>query len=332
MSILGSRKNIHETRSASFCIPPPLRSGICPSRITVLKSTQVCVAGFRIGRDEAAPNLSSTTPKELAQAQKRSPCLHAICNDSFLVAAFLRLFRYLPLCVDTGAAVRRDPERLFEQSDEGPCWLRSFPGCWIAKHSFYSFTRCACAQGYEVDALVIVDGTTESESQEKGKTIRKFKFSKVTTSEGEGDSGLRGSGAIVVIMCSGKCVPQEGKDWKLDLGAGNSTVEEKEAVKAGKSISVSRDGEKVTKTFTSSGFKIISPKKEGSFTSFLRERFWLQSRRIIHADGTPWGPVKDVPIIDLCTKADPTDGPPQKKIKREDGMPKIVEASATSFS
>lgn len=88
---------------------------------------------------------------------------------------------------------------------------------------------------------------------------------------------------------------------------------------------------------------IKSPKDEGSFTIFLREKFWLQSRRIIHADGTPWTPKKDLSSIDLTTngevsavddssidpsaktEADTADAPPKKKVKRENEQWKKIK-------
>lgn len=106
------------------------------------------------------------------------------------------------------------------------------------------------------------------------------------------------------------------------LNAGDPKISEKEAVKNRKSIKVSRNGDKVTADIEIEQFQISSPKEEGSFTIFLREQFWLESRRIVHRDGSPWSPSKDVSSIDLTADAESeaNNAPPKKKAKRENGL------------
>lgn len=150
-------------------------------------------------------------------------------------------------------------------------------------------------------------------------------FEKKTTTEAGVDSVDQGSGAIVVRMYSGKLVPRkhEDKDRTIDLDTGNANIGEKEAMKAGKSIKVPRDGDVMTKNYKAAHSKMRAP-KEGSFCIILREKFWLQSRRIIQADGAPWAASKteaDTSSVQAKNgEMNSADGPPVKKAKRENGQ------------
>lgn len=195
-------------------------------------------------------------------------------------------------------------------------------------------------KGHGVDANIIVDGTAadklifksfgkdsrvlgfaESKSKTGKLTVRKFMFEKKMTTEESVFSVHDGSGAIVVKVSTGKISwkKRKQKDKVYSLNTVDSKISEKEAVKARKSMKVATNGDRTTVKF-GRAVKFRCSKKEGRFTILIREQFWLQSRHIARADGTPWTPNTDFSSIDLTSDAEakPTDGPSQENAKHDD--------------
>lgn len=151
-------------------------------------------------------------------------------------------------------------------------------------------------KGHGVNAVLTVDGTKigqklfnifGKESIAKGflesvdasgqAAYRKFMFQNAATTEG-GHSGAEGSGEIVLRMFCGNMCTVETRTQKHNVNAGHSKVPEKAALKAGKSIGVTKNGTKM-KMKTSSTYQSVRDSQEvGCCRIFLRERFWLESR------------------------------------------------------
>lgn len=159
-------------------------------------------------------------------------------------------------------------------------------------------------------------GFVESVDDSGEATRRKLKFKKATTTEAE-QSGTQGTGEIVAKMHSGRRFQVKLRNEKRHIGAGSSKMSEKTAVKSGKSIGVARNGGTLKTKQGTSYEDLRNTQEAGSVKVFLREKFWLESRRIIHADGTPWAPKVEVSDTDLDEQvaSDENIAPSTKKIE-----------------
>ncbi len=167
-------------------------------------------------------------------------------------------------------------------------------------------------------------------------SVRRFEFYKApTTADEAGQAKLSPqAGQIRLHMESGSLGPTyvpkprkkpRGKEVESKLGArktGTEKVHEEKAMKWGLSVGVRRDGEAIEKTSIDAKFKIKKRKKlPKTITIYVRERFWLESRRIIDLNGKayrpPVRPANPIPapvdVIDLNDEAEGED----MNVKRE---------------
>lgn len=148
---------------------------------------------------------------------------------------------------------------------------------------------------------LIIPGFVESWLHFEGETVgedhvRQFVFQKTPTVE-EGVAKTEDAyGCILVQISSGPLqrvsLPSTVYE-DVDLHNDLEKVGEKEAAKLGKSVKVSRNGRRTTTTYNMLNTTIRNPRVESTLAIFLREKFWLESRRIIDAHGKPWTPTSE---------------------------------------
>lgn len=186
-------------------------------------------------------------------------------------------------------------------------------------------------------------GFTESSEYTEGEgfgteKVRPFKFLKpildapkplsASGPGGGGDVGnTEGAGIVQLRIFRGKpvssklAVQNESFDVK-EVGA----VNEKAAVKEGCSVRVDRAGAAVERPVVRMSETIVHDNKPvGVINVFLREKFWMESRSIIDANGNPFAPRTDDIPVDLTEENDTEGGtangqdgqPPRKKPKKE---------------
>lgn len=123
-------------------------------------------------------------------------------------------------------------------------------------------------------------------------SCRRFTFCKTVTND-QGEDVDKDSGCIRLKLMTGMrggeiARPASPFVEKYTLEH-NLEVDEKIAVKNGISIGVRRDGELLSEVCAEPDYEIHSecPFPQGSITIFVRELFWLQSRRIIDNNCCP---------------------------------------------
>lgn len=199
--------------------------------------------------------------------------------------------------------------------------------------SFPNFRGITPAKGHIVSAAVVVDGAPLGmftlnnflhETVAPGfllahhfsghAVVQKFKFQRketgVVDKVGEGQSSKDECSAISVRMVCGRAslAVRRARLMRQALRGGSAKVSEDDAVKAGKSIDVAKNGEKGRAFLGGSPYSLslLEPKAVGRFTVFLRERFWLESRGIIDAEGNPWRPAAKSHAADCDNARVPT--------------------------
>lgn len=178
------------------------------------------------------------------------------------------------------------------------------------------FRECTCSRF--VESSVEQEGNAEVVC-----TIRKFLLQKARAKETiTGAVADEDAGSIVLQMNSGMAVPitETAAVEMMDVSKGIPEVSELKAMKAGKSIMVARNVGTETRTDRDRSSVLLEDQKtERSVSVFLRESFWLQSRRIIEMSGNPWSP--NVPVFDghLGKHEQKVEDrqPSEKKAKRE---------------
>jgi len=97
------------------------------------------------------------------------------------------------------------------------------------------------------------------------------------------------------------------EDTAVEATTHSSTnVSEKAAIKSGCSVKTARDGaaKQVPMRRVRGKFIIDSAQESKIITVYLREHYWLESRRIIDTDGNPWKPSLDITPVNLCEDDD----------------------------
>lgn len=170
-------------------------------------------------------------------------------------------------------------------------------------------------------------------------TVLPFVFKRAPTVDASehADNAADNSGHIRLVVYSGllRVATRSSVCTKPSRARGARAVHEKVALKHGRSIAV--DAAKCRVDVVAPRAALFVPLNgaviEGSITIFLRERFWLESRRIIDAKGGPWRPVVNAASIDVdggCVKKEVrqmTLDTSQVKLEK----PKEEPVSAVSF-
>eukprot|EP00171_Calliarthron_tuberculosum_P015030 IDg15030t1 len=97
------------------------------------------------------------------------------------------------------------------------------------------------------------------------------------------------------------CDETASPSWSCEIPS-SENVSEEVAIKHGRSLQAARSGETVPIKVDRCTYVI---ERDGSYDGIIdihvRERFWLESRRIIDSDGNAWSPVKQTCVIDLVS-------------------------------
>lgn len=170
--------------------------------------------------------------------------------------------------------------------------------------SFADSQRTGCSPRFVEYAYrgFLESNVRQSGSGQANLAIRNFTFQKAAAKESRWTTGFRDeSSCIAVDMFSGWNSASATTSWlqAFDVNLGNVDVFEEQALKAGEIIQVARNGGKITETDSRSAFCMRDQKREGSLYVFLRESFWLKSRRVIDESGNPWASTMDGVVSDL---------------------------------
>lgn len=164
--------------------------------------------------------------------------------------------------------------------------------------------------------LSVLGFTTHEEfakSSSAGKTVNiEFSFSPVEIVPDGEEPNLPNSeetGLIKMEIYVGDLFanPQASylQNYKL---AGTSKVSEKAAMKFGRSVQVARAGKTVMSPCHRMTRSVMKTNVHARVKVFIRERFWLESRHIIAADGSAWRPRIDEEVVVLDNDADTEEG------------------------
>jgi hypothetical protein len=129
-------------------------------------------------------------------------------------------------------------------------------------------------------------------------TLRRFAFRKAVTTEydphapspdAEESQGADAGSIRLQVMSARRGaanVVKEKNDYALDDA---KPVNEKDAQKKGISVGVDRAGERVTTSSRAFQFRVHDREvmDEKEIVIHVRERFWMQSRRLVDASGAP---------------------------------------------
>lgn len=169
---------------------------------------------------------------------------------------------------------------------------------------------------------VYIDGFLESLTVPRASgsiisSIRKFVFEKVDGTRMENATG-EDRGAIVLYMFSAKHAAV-GK--KASLMSIDPSSEDADVFKKGRTFKVARTGKQIAKTYYRRASFLRDKKLEGTVSVFLREKSWLESRRIVDANGDAWAPAPTVDLVaditEKRTEEDVGEGPSTTKRKSQ---------------
>lgn len=198
-----------------------------------------------------------------------------------------------------------------------------------------------------------VFGFTESaelSGMDRRSTLRRFQFYKSRTTHEEGVAGkiVPNAGQIRMYLESGKYSRQEVHTPRRKTPKKKQTptktakdsnaervVHEETAVKWGLSVGVSRDGEEGEADNVVCPVRIRKRRKlPKPITIFVRERFWLESRRIIDLNGNAYRPPNrpPAPVVDLEIDDGDDDEEPGEQDEVEKEVKKEVKQESQIFA
>ncbi len=138
--------------------------------------------------------------------------------------------------------------------------------------------------------------------------VRVFRFSKVhprADVQGEEDECV---GSLRLRIHSGRLrVNTNSHRFKINPTAPEvGEVNETSASKLGRSVRVDKNGAIVNERILRSAYSVERENMEGEVMVFMRERYWLESRSIIDADGNAFKPKRVLEVIDVDGYEDDT--------------------------